>query len=208
LKKIIAMSAFMMLLAGTVSASSINGTYKGNPIVKVTSNGTPLQVDEVPAQIVDGHTLVPISLLRQVGASVAWDGNTYSVDVQLNASKSNNKAIQVDKLTHFFNEARKEVDSAGISVENINLVMDYTGIARISYDYLPGINQTTEQSFKTVAGLLGITAAIRTEVGEAFVNVIVNDKVTDTIYANIKDCADYFDGKITADQFSKLWNYY
>jgi hypothetical protein len=208
LKKIIAMSAAMMLLAGTVSASTINGTYKGNPIVKVTSNGKPLQVDEVPAHIVDGHTLVPISLLRQVGASVAWDGKAYSVDVQVNAGKSNTNAIQIDKVTHFFNEARKEVDSSGISVENINLVMDYTGIARISYDYMPGINQTTEQSFKTVAGLLGIAAAIRTEVGEAVVNVIVNDKVTETIYANIEDCAAYFDGKITADQFSTKWNYY
>lgn len=195
----------MMLLAGTVSASTINGTYKGNPIVKVTSNGKPLQVDEVPAQIVDGHTLVPISLLRQVGASVEWDAKTYSVDVQVDAGKSSANVIQVDTLTHFFNEARKEVNSAGISVENIHLVMDYTGVAGISYDYSPGINQTTEQSFKTIAGLLGITAAVRTEVGEAFVNVIVDGKVTDTIYANIKDCADYFDGKITADQFSKKW---
>lgn len=72
-----------LLFAGVVSASSINGDYKGNPIVKITSNGKALELDEVPPMIYDGHTVVPISLLRQLGASVTWDPTTYGVDVKL-----------------------------------------------------------------------------------------------------------------------------
>jgi hypothetical protein len=82
-KKVVLFVFLMMLVVGTVHASSINGDYKGNPIVKVTSNGKQLETDEVPAMIYDGHTVVPISLLRQLGASVIWDGVTYAVDVKL-----------------------------------------------------------------------------------------------------------------------------
>jgi DNA-binding protein Fis len=81
-KKIISLVALLMMFMGVISASSINGDYKGNPIVKVMSNGKQLEVDEVPAMIYDGHTVVPISTLRQLGASVTWDAYGYSVDVR------------------------------------------------------------------------------------------------------------------------------
>ncbi|MGG3471420.1 stalk domain-containing protein [Neobacillus pocheonensis] len=101
-KKILALTAALMLFAGVVSASSINGDYKGNPIVKVTSNGKQLETDEVPAMIYDGHTVVPISLLRQLGASVSWDQDTYSVDVKLPTEKQNaasvDNSISIKKL--------------------------------------------------------------------------------------------------------------
>lgn len=82
-KKIAVLSATLILIAGAVNASGLNRDYKGNPIVKVTSNGKPLEAGEVPAMIYDGNTLVPISLLRQLGASVTWDGDAYQVDVKL-----------------------------------------------------------------------------------------------------------------------------
>ncbi|MFB0841029.1 stalk domain-containing protein [Paenibacillus oleatilyticus] len=82
-KKIAVLSATLILMAGAVNASVLNGDYKGNPIVKVTSNGKPLEAGEVPAMIYDGNTLVPISLLRQLGTSVTWDGDAYQVDVKL-----------------------------------------------------------------------------------------------------------------------------
>jgi hypothetical protein len=88
-KKIIALAAALMMFMGVVSASSINGDYKGNPIVKVMSNGKQLESDEVPAMIYDGHTVVPISLLRQIGASVEWNTDTYSVDVKMPVQENN-----------------------------------------------------------------------------------------------------------------------
>lgn len=72
-----------MLFAGIVSASSINGDYQGMPIVKILSDGKQLETDEVPAFIYEGHTVVPISTLRQLGASVTWDAYGYNVDVRL-----------------------------------------------------------------------------------------------------------------------------
>ncbi|MFB6364568.1 hypothetical protein ACFCP7_10940 [Paenibacillus elgii] len=82
-KKIAVLSATLILMTGVVDASGLNGDYKGNPIVKVTSNGKPLDAGGVPAMIYDGNTLVSISLLRQLGASVTWDGDVYQVDVKL-----------------------------------------------------------------------------------------------------------------------------
>jgi hypothetical protein len=57
-KKVLLIVLMSLLFCGVVTASGINGDYKGNPIVKVTSNGKLLETDEVPAHIIDGHTLV------------------------------------------------------------------------------------------------------------------------------------------------------
>lgn len=104
-KKIIGLVAALMLVSGVVSASSINGDYKGNPIVKVTANGKQLETDEVPGVILDGHTVVPISLLRQLGASVTWNAEKYSVEVNLRDPQSNptsENKNDVTKLTKTF----------------------------------------------------------------------------------------------------------
>lgn len=81
MKKIAAVILCFILFATTVSAASVNGTYKGKPIVKVKSNGAELKSDSSPAVIMDGRTMIPISMLKQLGASVAWDAKTSTVDV-------------------------------------------------------------------------------------------------------------------------------
>lgn len=82
--KVVAMSVIgVLLFGGVVGASSINGDYKGNPIVKVNVNGTTLN-PEVPAQIVDGSTLLPLKAVSEAfGANINWNPETYSVDVTL-----------------------------------------------------------------------------------------------------------------------------
>lgn len=81
--KIILLALMLMLVTTAVSASSMNGDYKGNPIVKLKSNGSLIDSGEVPAMIYDDKTMVPIAALRNLGADVTWDQNTYSVDVKL-----------------------------------------------------------------------------------------------------------------------------
>jgi hypothetical protein len=83
MKKISLIILFMLLFSGVVTASSINGDYEGHPIVKIMSDGKQLETDEVPGFIYNGHTLVPISTLRQLGASVTWNENDYSVNVKI-----------------------------------------------------------------------------------------------------------------------------
>lgn len=87
MKKLLLVSIMFLMFAGVVSASSINGDYKGNPIVKLKSNGNVIDSGEVPAMIYDGKTLVPIAALRNLGATVTWDADTYSVDVKMPTPK-------------------------------------------------------------------------------------------------------------------------
>lgn len=91
MKKIILVAAMFLLFSGVVSAASINGDYKGNPIVKLKSKGVLVDSGEVPAMIYDGKTLVPISALRNLGAEVTWDAKSYSVDVNFPNNQLNNQ---------------------------------------------------------------------------------------------------------------------
>jgi hypothetical protein len=84
-KTALACAVVFLLTCGTAGASSVNGDFDGNPIVKVQSAGQELKVDDVPATIYKGRTVVPIYLLRQLGASVDWNQNTYTVNVSLPA---------------------------------------------------------------------------------------------------------------------------
>lgn len=81
-KKIVLVVALTVaLFGGVVGASSINGDYKGNPIVKVRVNGQ-LVDSEVPAQILDGSTLLPLRAVSEaLGAELKWNQETYSVDL-------------------------------------------------------------------------------------------------------------------------------
>jgi len=69
--------------ASVVQASSIHGDYKGDPIVQVLSGGKKLLVEDAPAVIRDGRTVVPLYLLRQAGVEVKWDAEKYNVDMTL-----------------------------------------------------------------------------------------------------------------------------
>lgn len=97
-KKIILLATALMIFATGVSASSLNGEYNGNPIVKLKSNGSVVDTGEVPAMIYDGKTMVPIAALRNLGAEVTWDPNTYSVDVTVpTLNNSDNLDMIVNK---------------------------------------------------------------------------------------------------------------
>jgi hypothetical protein len=83
MKKVLLVVIMFLMFAGVITASSINGDYKGKPIVKLKSNGQVLAVEDAPAVIMDSRTMVPISMLRQIGLGVEWNAEEYSVDVTL-----------------------------------------------------------------------------------------------------------------------------
>jgi hypothetical protein len=97
MKKLVLVVLMFVLFTGVVSASSLNGDYKGNPIVKLKSNGSLIDSGAVPAMIYDDKTMVPIAALRNLGVEVNWDQNTYSVDVKLPNNDSNN-SNDINKL--------------------------------------------------------------------------------------------------------------
>jgi hypothetical protein len=82
-KKLAISLLLFALPVGLAGAASVNGEYEGNPIVNVTSNGQSLKTDDVPAVIYNGRTVVPIAMLRQLGANVTWNAASYSVNVSL-----------------------------------------------------------------------------------------------------------------------------
>jgi hypothetical protein len=96
MKKIFLTIAIFLIFSGIVSASSMNGNFNGDPIVKVKSYGTELTVTDVPAIVYKGRTMVPVYLLKQLGASVDWNGDTYTVDVKL-SSQVNSPDLNVLK---------------------------------------------------------------------------------------------------------------
>ncbi|MCZ8522663.1 MULTISPECIES: GDSL-type esterase/lipase family protein [Paenibacillus] len=85
MKKVSLMAVgILVFAAGVASGAGMNGDYKGNPIVKVTVNGKEV-VSEVPAQIIDGTTMLPLRAISQaLGAEqskIQWKPGTYSVDM-------------------------------------------------------------------------------------------------------------------------------
>lgn len=67
----------IMALLALLTAYQV-GAYAGNPI-KIVVDGKELTPD-VPAQIIDGRTMVPIRFVAEaLGAEVSWDAATNSV---------------------------------------------------------------------------------------------------------------------------------
>ncbi|SEC33794.1 stalk domain-containing protein [Paenibacillus sp. GP183] len=83
MKKWLIVTMLLFSTSSIVNASSIHGEFEGNPIVTLKSNGQDLKVEDIPAINYKDRTLVPIYLLKQLGATVNWDPETYSVDVKL-----------------------------------------------------------------------------------------------------------------------------
>lgn len=127
-KKIGLIVVAFMLFASVVSASSINGDYKGSPIVKIKSNGKVLPVDDTPAIIFDSRTMVPIYMLKQLGADVIWDGDTYSVDVEIPKSDLSNTT----NLNHIKNKVL-EADNFVIVENTAENIQTFVGMIDLYY---------------------------------------------------------------------------
>lgn len=95
-KKILLVVLVGMLFAGVVSAASIWGTYKGNQIIRITSNGVALKTPDVPAISYNGRTMIPINMLGQLGVGYTWDSKNQTINVTtLNQSYSSTGTQQL-----------------------------------------------------------------------------------------------------------------
>jgi S1-C subfamily serine protease len=80
-KILISLLMLSMFIGGAVTASSINGDFKGRPIVKVFVDGKTVN-SEVPAYIEDGNTMLPLRAVSEaLGADIKWNPDDYSVSV-------------------------------------------------------------------------------------------------------------------------------
>jgi len=81
MKKGILILVLMLLFAGAVQAASIHGTFEGYNIVKVYSSDGQELTAANPAINFKGTTMVPIRMIEQLGFTVEWGAETYSVNV-------------------------------------------------------------------------------------------------------------------------------
>lgn len=82
MKKItIILSVLFILFIGTVSGKSLNEEFKGNQVVKVTSDGTEIKSEKTPAIYLKGNVYIPTEILKQIGVKVVWDSKAQIVDI-------------------------------------------------------------------------------------------------------------------------------
>lgn len=102
MKRIILVTLLFFCFAGTLTASSINGNFEGNPIVKLVVNGKEIVPEDVPAVVMNGRTVVPIYVLKQMGLDIQWDDSTYTVTINSNTAQSG--SAQNEKTASLKNE--------------------------------------------------------------------------------------------------------
>lgn len=90
MKKFVSFLVLFLILATAVSAAN---DYQGFPIVKVTYNGDEVVPENVPGINLNGTTMIPLNMLRQMGFNVTWDNQTKTVDVSTGEQKTSNKRV-------------------------------------------------------------------------------------------------------------------
>lgn len=98
-KKIFLIVFFSMLFGGVVSAASLWGSYKGNQIIRLTVDGVPVKVSDVPAISYNGRTMIPIYLLQQAGIQYQWDGKNQTVNILSHANPAQTELVTPKTMT-------------------------------------------------------------------------------------------------------------
>lgn len=209
MKKIIMLTVLMMFVTTAVSASSLNGDYKGNPIVKLKSNGILIDSGDVPAMIYDDKTVVPIAALRNLGANVIWDANTYSVDVSL-PNPPNNSTITapdetIDSLQEIsaFLKAVKINPQSGSNLSSFEFVLDGDSaylLAQMNID-----NLTTDEIKAIVTILSATSQMIKFPYHGVFIKTFVKNSITGSIYVTSESARKYNNSQISLSQFQSEW---
>lgn len=111
MKKVALLTIAALLFTGGIAVgSSINGTFQGLNIVKVSYIGKELQIQDTPAVIYNDRTVIPLYLLKQLGFDVTWNQNQYSVDIRPT-------------------EAGKPLTAADISaMDGVGLILNYNSL--------------------------------------------------------------------------------
>lgn len=124
----------LLLFSGVVSAANLWGTYKGNQIIRLTVNGDPVKVTDVPAISYNGRTMIPIYLLNNAGINYYWDQKNQTVDITSKVTEKNNDRDIVSKvkIMNYY----KGLEEVG---DRINSVIDAYEIVFNRYMY--GTNQ-------------------------------------------------------------------
>ncbi|OMF00251.1 hypothetical protein BK124_11365 [Paenibacillus amylolyticus] len=201
-KKILLVFMVSMLFAGVVSAASIWGTYKGNQIIRITSNGVPLQTPDVPAISFNGRTMIPINLLGQLGVGYTWDSKNQTVDVKINQypnSAPNNSSDQRMKENVIIANNFKSLEDLG---NTISLLSNGYSLAYQSIDMNYKVYETLTDANKKLNSTIdmynstqkNLTSPIYSNILNEYFKALDSFKKTDTAiskFANSKSKTDF-----------------
>lgn len=194
-KKVILSILAFLCCAGTVQAASLHGDYNAAPIVKVLFGGKELQAEDVPATIQDGRTVVPLYLLKQTGASVTWDAEKYTVDLEFPPAVNADSAKEFAAGIPALNEKAK-----AYKAQNVRLIYN---------EYGPYLNVDLEESNDSNVNNEHIIALSRFVLNAPadllVVNIIRNSQVINFITIKRTDAEAFSQNKLTEFEFIRCW---
>lgn len=180
----------LLLAGGTVFAASVNGDYKGYPVVNVVVDGKKVESD-VPAISLDGRTMVPVRFVSDaLGADVAWDQKTYTVSIKKPIAQSNTKAT-VKEI------AKKATDYKGYAV-----TLEYTeelSSLKINQRIVEDIGENVSNSINLAA------LARNLDVDEVAIYYDENGNLTSATYIKKHDILDFLNYKLSIEEFVNKW---
>lgn len=198
MKKFILVVALFLVFAGVATASSLNGDYKGNPIVNVTINGNKVNSD-VPAIIYEGSTLIPLrSAAEALGANVSWDSSTLtaSLSTNSNTSSSKNGAIGIAANLKLYNDDAVKWNASNVKYE-----------ANVLGSYFSADVKGTDDIKKDIKNIAGAsTYVIDSDADMIFINYYSNNILLG-YYMILKSDAQSMTHFSSIDEYQKTWKW-
>ncbi|REE70682.1 copper amine oxidase-like protein [Paenibacillus taihuensis] len=194
-KKIIGLTVIgVIALSGVVSAASLWGTYKGNDIIRLTVDGTPVKVSDVPAISYNGRTMLPINLLKNAGITYTWNQSTKTVDIQTKKNQVVTRTVGMNYHDAYLKLKKYGVTEIYSSVgESSSGAFDY-----VSVEYNGVDSSLSDDAFSEILSAISATPAEYVFIG-----------FTDKAYYQVlsEDIREFYAGNITGEEFSKRLSY-
>jgi hypothetical protein len=200
-KKIMFWIVCSFLFCGVASSASLWGKYQGHDIIRLSVNGTPMQVSDVPAINYNGRTMIPIYLLDQAGVQYTWDGNNTSVDIK--SVDTNSAPPPIAPQQNPSDIVKSVVDMAKkVSGYDVTLSYDESGrYLRITYN-------STGDSGIDGGNLIFLSALVVLTPAEQVI-LFLNDSTGNTRQSTFtvqqNDAKEFLEKKIDEHQYFGRW---
>lgn len=167
------------MFGGVVSAASIWGNFKGNPIIQVSVDGKVFKPTGNPAITYNKQTMIPLSVLDKAGIKYKADSKkqTLNIETALTPAKATSNIIDLGGSGVTIVQENKTLNSITYFNQITNYEDDWFSIYVI-FNILLNMNtpkMTVEYFDKT-----GITHLATIEVSADKLNSYVNGKISET----------------------------
>lgn len=173
-KKIITIVLVTMLFSSVVSAASLWGTYKGNDIIRLTVDGNPIKVTDVPAINYDNRTMIPIYLLGQAGINYTWDQANKTVHI---TKKDNKSSLNVVKGFVELANVHKALEDLGEELQQVKTSYDlaFLGIQMGDSNQLRTANSNLSNSINNYNNVIARADVINSTPKDAKISTIIQN---------------------------------